>query len=347
MDEETKVCPFCAEHIRAAATICRFCNRDLAASHVENPTTPKPLRNCPDCGGRGELRGSCSECHGQGQIKCVNCDGRGTLSSQTGAERIKCNVCHGGRKVRCDRCGGSGKLPENCSTCGGCGQMTHEEFNAILEEREEEQQRWEEERPTREAEAQARQLAYEATRAKEAKQAAWKKRRGCVSNIILVLGLSLLAYIIWSRLIENMSANRHARPAKQPDVVSLPSALADKDTTRKGSREVRRAMPVSRPREVRRALPVSTPDAFSPRSQPSVAATRADPSYSVTNLPPGELLNVRSAPGMNSEIIATLPVGYMNVHTVGEPVMNDTTEWIQLDLGNHTGWVRKDYLKPN
>ena len=27
---DTKVCPYCAETIRKAATVCRFCNRDLA-----------------------------------------------------------------------------------------------------------------------------------------------------------------------------------------------------------------------------------------------------------------------------------------------------------------------------
>ena len=44
-----KRCPFCAEDIRAAAIICRFCNRDLpapAADHVPDPPIP-PSRTPP------------------------------------------------------------------------------------------------------------------------------------------------------------------------------------------------------------------------------------------------------------------------------------------------------------
>src|SRR5829696_1805532 len=60
-----KRCPFCAEDIRAAAIICRFCNRDLpapAADQVPDPPIP-PSRTpawlassgaeslgCPVCG---------------------------------------------------------------------------------------------------------------------------------------------------------------------------------------------------------------------------------------------------------------------------------------------------------
>lgn len=49
--ETVKPCPYCAETIKAAAVVCRFCGRDLTTSTPEpTPAPAEPARSCPHCG---------------------------------------------------------------------------------------------------------------------------------------------------------------------------------------------------------------------------------------------------------------------------------------------------------
>jgi len=67
--------------------------------------------------------------------------------------------------------------------------------------------------------------------------------------------------------------------------------------------------------------------------------------YSVTGIESRDTLNVRFGPGTNYDILARLPNGAGRIRVVGEPIMNDATEWVQIAFGDRTGWVAKVHLK--
>ena len=88
--------------------------------------------------------------------------------------------------------------------------------------------------------------------------------------------------------------------------------------------------------QIRRAIPVSHVSNPEP----------VEKLYSVTGIARGDSLNVRSGPGANNSITAKLPNGFTKLRVVGTPVMNGTTEWVQIRFGDRTGWATKQYLQP-
>lgn len=67
-------------------------------------------------------------------------------------------------------------------------------------------------------------------------------------------------------------------------------------------------------------------------------------SYSVVGIPSGDALNVHSGPASTSAITARLPNGYDKITIVGDPIMNDTTAWVNIAFRDSSGWVNKAYL---
>ena len=88
--------------------------------------------------------------------------------------------------------------------------------------------------------------------------------------------------------------------------------------------------------EVRRAIAVS----------PTAAPNAVNALYMVAGVARGDFLNVHVRASATSPVVARMSNGYEGVQVVGQPVMNDTTEWVQVRLGDRTGWVSRVYLKP-
>jgi hypothetical protein len=70
-------------------------------------------RDCPQCGGRGQV--ACYSCHGRGVLPCPGCGGNGMV----GFER--CPRCGGAATVTCDYCSGASYL--TCVLCHGSGKV--------------------------------------------------------------------------------------------------------------------------------------------------------------------------------------------------------------------------------
>ena len=63
--------------------------------------------------------------------------------------------------------------------------------------------------------------------------------------------------------------------------------------------------------------------------------------FNVTDVPHGDVLNVRAGPGVNHPIIATLARDATGVEAVGT---NESGRWARVSLGEISGWASTRFL---
>ena len=91
----------------------------------------------------------------------------------------------------------------------------------------------------------------------------------------------------------------------------------------------------------------STPSIALPANSDSPPPIAPPGGYVVTGVARNDTLNVRSGPGSNYSVVARLPNGSGGIQIVGAPVMNGSTEWVRINIGNRqSGWVTANFLKP-
>jgi len=93
--------------------------------------------------------------------------------------------------------------------------------------------------------------------------------------------------------------------------------------------------------EIRRAVPVPEPTApLTPFYQ-----SRTGQTFSVVGIAAGDTLNIRNGPSTANSVTVQLPNGYGGINVIGSPVMNDSTEWVNIRFRDGSGWVNRQYLR--
>ena len=136
---------------------------------------------------------------------------------------------------------------------------------------------------------------------------------------------------------ENHSSIEERRTTPVPEVTPPSAFIGEKllhKTNENSDVEIPRAIPIVKPKP---PLP--------PAQRSEIDSPPLRQSYSVVRVARGDMLKVRSGPGANNAISATLPDGYGKIHVIGTTVKNGTTEWVHIVFGDQSGWVNKQFLE--
>ncbi len=116
-------------------------------------------------------------------------------------------------------------------------------------------------------------------------------------------------------------------------------------------RTERNTSPAPMPTETSDSSSVMQKSTAAPRRvlQYDAAVTRptsAEPQEETLYYIPGSDLNVRTGPNIKSAIDGKLPGGFEGIRIIGASVVNDGTEWVPIAFGSHSGWVARQFIKP-
>lgn len=69
--------------------------------------------------------------------------------------------------------------------------------------------------------------------------------------------------------------------------------------------------------------------------------------YVVANVATGNVLNLRSGPGVSNTVVARIPADGQGVVATGEEKKVGSSTWVRVYWNGKGGWVNKNYLKPD
>ena len=147
------------------------------------------------------------------------------------------------------------------------------------------------------------------------------------------------------------------RAAQSPEPLVLPTAESPSNPplTDSSQQDIAPIEPPSAPQPaaptepaVVESLPTSTPPPVPTTAAAAPPATSIDGlSYRVTFVAGNDELNVRSAPGVNNEIVGTLAPTANNVQIVGAGELVSGSTWVPIVAGDVAGWVNGRFLTTN